>query len=168
MKNKNKDLLYNKEKQYQEKEYYWETDRRDVYYSALVKDIIRDNRTGQVLKCIFFCVICVVLLYTCLFGTVIVYIIAKKEQVSATDIAALIAGLGSIISSILVLPKIIAKHLFPEDSEKGRFDFIKASQRFDQPKDSEYDFFDEYDDESFSEPCLVTNDDDKCEKKKAV
>ena len=34
--------------------YYFESLRRDLYYSALVKDIVKDNRTGRILKYIFF------------------------------------------------------------------------------------------------------------------
>ena len=168
MKKKNKDLLYNMEKQYQEQEYYLETDRRDVYYSALVKDIVKDNRTGQKLKCIFFCIICGVFVFTCVFGMFVVFEVAKKEQAALSDFGAIIAGLGSIVSSILVLPKIIAKHLFPENSEKERFEFITANQQFDLPKDNELDYFNDYDEENTNVSCFATNENDTREEEKAV
>ncbi|MCR5020656.1 hypothetical protein, partial [Ruminococcus sp.] len=43
----------------------------------------------------------------------------------------------SILTSIIVLPQIIAKHLFPENSEEVRFAFIKDNQKNDQS--NEYD-----------------------------
>lgn len=133
MKNKNKDLLNDKEKEYLAQDYYLEADRRDVYYSALVKDIVKNNRTSQVLKCWFFAIVCLVFATICIIGMVIVFNISKKNDISYSDIGVAITGFGSVLSSIIVLPKIIAKHLFPENSEEVRFNFIKENQRFDQP-----------------------------------
>ena len=49
MKRSKKDLLYDKENKYIAEDLYYESDRRDIYYSALVKDIVKNNRTVQVL-----------------------------------------------------------------------------------------------------------------------
>ena len=45
-----KDLLQDMEEAYSPQSFFIESDRRDVYYSALVKDIVKDNRTSQKLK----------------------------------------------------------------------------------------------------------------------
>lgn len=129
---KNKDLLYNMEKKYSETEFYLESERRDVYYSALIKDIVKNNRTGQVLKCIFFGIVCFAFIFICVFGIPIIYHVSKRNTVSYSDIAIAITGFGSVLSSVVVLPKIIARHLFPEDSEEVRFRFIKENQKLDQ------------------------------------
>ncbi|MBQ3182184.1 MAG: hypothetical protein IJB57_00810 [Clostridia bacterium] len=131
MKNK-KDLLYDLESDYSATDYYLESERRDVYYSALVKDIVKNNRTGQVLKCIFFIVVCLVFAFICVFGLLIIFNISKRENISYSDIGVAITGFGSVLSSIIVLPQIIAKHLFPENSEEVRFGFIKENQKLDQ------------------------------------
>lgn len=44
------------------------------------------------------------------------------------------------LSSVIILPQIIAKHLFPENSEEVRFGFVKDNQKADQA------FFDNTDD----------------------
>ena len=132
MKATKKDLLYDMESQYAETEYYLESERRDVYYSALVKDIVKNNRTGQVLKCIFFAIVCFVFAFICVLGLLVIFNISKKDNISYTDIGVAITGFGSVLSSIVVLPQIIAKHLFPENSEEVRFGFIKENQKLDQ------------------------------------
>lgn len=131
MKAKKIDLLYDMEEKYSE-ELYYESDRRDVYYSALVKDIIKNNRTGQILKCIFFGVVCLIFALVCTIGVWIIFNISQKENITYADIGVAITGFGSVLSSIIALPKIIAKHLFPENSEKVRFDFVNANMKIDQ------------------------------------
>jgi len=135
-KKKGKDLLYDMEKAYSPSEYYFESERRDIYYSALVKDIIENNRTSQCLKCIFFSIVCFIFVLTCVLGIMIIYTISQKETISYSDIGIALTGFGTVLSSIIVLPQIIAKHLFPEDSESVRFEFIKANQELEQ---SSYD-----------------------------
>lgn len=131
-KKNNRDLLYDMEDDYSPAEYYFESDRRDVYYSALVKDIVKNNRTSQKLKCVFFCVVCFAFLLICSIGIVAIFYISKKENTTYTDIGIAITAFGSVLSSIIVLPQIIAKHLFPENSEEVRFAFIKENQKLDQ------------------------------------
>lgn len=132
MKWSKKDLLYDKEKPYEATEYDYESDRRDVYYSALVKDIVKNNRTSQIFKWIFFVIVCLVFAFICVFGLFIIFNISIKDEVTYSDIGVAATGFGSVLSSIIVLPQIIAKHLFPENSEEVRFGFIKENQKLDQ------------------------------------
>jgi hypothetical protein len=127
-----KDLLKDMEAEYSATQYYLESERRDVYYSALVKDIVKNNRADQFLKCIFFVIVCAVFAFICVFGLLIIFNISKKDTTTYSDIGVAIAGFGSVLSSIIVLPTIIAKHLFPENSEEVRFKFIKENQKLDQ------------------------------------
>ncbi len=127
-----KDLLNDMEAEYSETHYYLESDRRDVYYSALVKDIVKNNRANQVLKCIFFGVVCAIFAFICVLGLLIIFNVSKKEAITYSDVGVVAAGFGSVLSSIIVLPTIIAKHLFPEDGEKSRFAFVKENQKMDQ------------------------------------
>ena len=129
---KKKDLLKDMEEAYSPQSFFIESDRRDVYYSALVKDIVRDNRRSQILKCFFFGIVCIVFLLTCIGGMIVIFNVTEKDVLTVRDIGVAFAGFGSVLSAIIVLPKIIAKHLFPEDSEKVRFDFIKENQKSDQ------------------------------------
>ena len=63
---------------------------------------------------------------------IVIFNVTKKDVLTVPDVGVAFAGFGSVLSAIIVLPKIIAKHLFPEDSEKVRFDFIKENQKSDQ------------------------------------
>ena len=142
MKIRKKDLLRDMEKAYEAQEFYLESERRDIYYSALVKDIVKNNRTSQKLKCCFFAIVCLVFAAICIIGMIIILNISHKDNILYSDIGIAVTGFGSVLSSIIVLPKIIAKHLFPENSEEVRFKFIKDNQEFDQPI---FDYTDIYD-----------------------
>ncbi len=135
MKKKDVDLLNDQENETEN--IYVESMRRDRYYSAMVKDIVKNNRTSQRLKKIFFWVVCTVFLGICGLGAVVLILIAKKSDISIEDLGVAATGFGSILTSIIVLPQIIAKHLFPENSEEVRFAFIKDNQKNDQS--NEYD-----------------------------
>lgn len=47
---------------------------------------------------------------------------------NASIIVALVSGAISILSAIIVLPTIIAKHLFPPDEDKNMIDLVKSMQ----------------------------------------
>ena len=131
-KNKKIDLLYDKESEFDNQKYYNESDRRDIYYSALLKDLIKNNRSSQKLKKIFFWFICIVFVFVCVFSLLIIFSISRKDNITYGDVGVAITGFGSILSSIIALPLIIAKHLFPQNSEEVRFKFINKVQGFDQ------------------------------------
>lgn len=124
-KKKDKDLLAEADKEF------FPSAKRDVYYSALVKDIVKDNRSSQIMKCWFFVFVCGIFLFTCIVGMLTIFNISRKENVSVADIGVAITAFGGVLSSIIVLPQTIAKHLFPANSEKARFAFIKDNQQFD-------------------------------------
>lgn len=146
-----KDLLAEADKEF------FPSAKRDVYYSALVKDIVKDNRSSQIMKCWFFVFVCGIFIFTCIVGMLAIWNIAQKENVSVADIGVAITAFGTVLSSIIVLPQTIAKHLFPENSEKTRFAFIRDNQNFDSTyvlnnnnsvfEDNEYIDDDEEDDD---------------------
>ena len=105
--------------------------KRDIYYSALVKDIVKNNRSSQVMKCFFFAFVCGIFLFTCIVGMLTILSIAQKPEIALSDIGVAVTAFGGVLSSIIVLPQTIANHLVPADSEKERFAFIKDNQQFD-------------------------------------
>ena len=130
-----------------------QSNKRNEYYSLLVKKIIDNNDATQIIKYIFFGIVCLVFIAVSIIGIISILIIAKKDTMTNSDIGVAITGFGSVLSSIIVLPKIIAKHLFPENSEKVRFDFISQNQKLDLG-DPEYiddsDFYDYENDDTDS------------------
>lgn len=99
------------------------------------------------MKYIFFGAACAVFLDVCIIGILAVFIIAKKDNITVADIGVALTGFGSVLSSIIVLPQIIAKHLFPENSEEVRDNFIKGVQEFDQVNVNVDDLEDLFEDE---------------------
>lgn len=128
---KNNNQLQNAISSPEEQETYLESERRDILYSTLVEDIVKINKQNQCFKTIFFWAILAVFGVLCVGGISVIYNISLKHDIDYTDLCVAIAGFGGVISAIIVLPKIIAKHLFPEDSERARFDFIRDNQNFD-------------------------------------
>ena len=110
---------------------FFQANKRDVYYSILVREIINNNNTTQTLKYVFFSVVCAVFALVSILGIVAICIIACKEHIDYSEITIALSSLGGILSAIIVLPKIIAKHLFPENSEEVRFNFVTANQKMD-------------------------------------
>lgn len=110
-----------------------EADTRNEYYSILIEQIIKDNTTNKIIKYIFFAVVCLVFIVVTIGGVCILIFVSKKNniQTNYTDIVLLLSALSGMLSAIIVLPKIIAKHLFPEHSEQDKYEFVKSTQKFD-------------------------------------
>lgn len=104
---------------------------RDMYYSALVRDVVSDNRVSKIMKCIFFALVCFVFVFTCCYGMITIYNISERKSISASDIGIAFTALGGVLGSIIVLPTTIANHLFPANGEKERFEFISDIQKYD-------------------------------------
>lgn len=116
----------------------FQSEVRDKKYTQLVDEIIKDNRSTQVYKSIFFAIVCLILVAVSVCGIVSIVIIAGKEDISWADFGVAISGLGGVLSSIIALPQIIAKHLFPENSEQVRYNFIEKNQQFDLEQSTIY------------------------------
>ena len=108
-----------------------ESFKRDIKYSELLEVIVQNSKSDQRLKKIFFWIISVMFSLICIAGLYVIFIVANQESTSLTDIGTVIAGFGSTQRAIVVLPTIIAKHLFPENSEEIRFNFMKDIKKFD-------------------------------------
>lgn len=137
LKNRRKqDLLYDFDQDYEGKTsdifLFFESQRRDLFYSALIKDIVKDNRTSQKLKISFFIIVCLVFIGVCGVGAYVLISVVNKKDISLSDAGTAFAGFGSIIGAIIVLPQIIANHLFPGNSEEIRFSFLRRNHELDQ------------------------------------
>lgn len=134
--------------------------KRDMYYAALVKDIVKNNRSSQNMKCWFFALVCGIFSFTCIVGMLAILNISKKEDISTADIGIAITAFGTVLSSIIVLPQTIAKHLFPANSEQSRFAFIKDNQQFDSAYVLNNGNSTSEDDDSFDEDDEVEEDEE--------
>ncbi len=135
-KRRKQDLLYDFDQDYEGKTpdifLFFESQRRDLFYSALIKDIVKDNRTSQKLKISFFIIVCLAFIGVCGVGAYVLISVVNKNEISLSDVGTAFAGFGSIIGAIIVLPQIIANHLFPGNSEEIRFGFLRRNHELDQ------------------------------------
>lgn len=110
-------------------------DKRDKLYTDMLKKCIikYDAKTNvnAVYKNIFFYVTIVLLCVMILIPLLLLFTIARKETSSAADIAVVIGSVAGIVSSIMVLPKIIAEHLFPANEDVHINDLVKSLQEND-------------------------------------
>ena len=54
--------------------------------------------------------------------------IARKETTSLSDVAVVLSSMAGIISAIIILPKIIAEHLFPTNEDEHMIEMVKNMQ----------------------------------------
>lgn len=87
---------------------------RNNHYVATPMGLGKNNKINNILKCIFFGIVCLIYISICVLGMLVVYNISKKSVVSYSDIGVALTGFGSVLGSTITLPKIIGKHLFPE------------------------------------------------------
>lgn len=117
----------------QSKEDKTEYEKRDESYTLLLDDYIESSKSktawNKVYKCIFFSVTMLILVALVAFPIAVTIIIVVKEQSNlVVDIAALVGSIIGIISAIIVLPKIIAQHLFPTNEDEHMIELVKNMQ----------------------------------------
>ena len=116
-------------------DYFGEEDKRNGYYTQLLKQFTENHKrthTARIIfKWIFFCIVCLSFIAVVVAGVYAIITISQKEIIGSFDVGVAVTGLGSILSAIIVLPKIIAKHLFPEDGDVKEFSFVKDMLGFD-------------------------------------
>ena len=111
--------------------------KRDAEYTKLLVEYVKNqqlqNEAQRCFKMVFFIVVCAVFLAVVVLGALGIFFIAKKPEISWEDIGAALAGLGSILSVIIVLPSKIAEHLFPSSADQESLKFVQAMQSYDLP-----------------------------------
>lgn len=109
-----------------------EYDRRNSLYSDLLSNYIqmyrKKEKAKSIYKGIFFTVTMLLFLFVvgiCLYG---MYTLSTKGDGNLANVGIAIANIAGIVSSLLVLPKIIAEHLFPINEESNMIDMVKNMQ----------------------------------------
>lgn len=111
------------------------SERGDLYtalLNAYVTDFdVRHTQNRDFYKKEFFTT--VMRLFTlAIFGSICALIIVSiKNSGNNTELSVIITAFGTIISSLIIIPKIIAKYLFPLDEDDKVADMVKTMQRND-------------------------------------
>lgn len=106
--------------------------RRNDLYSDILEEYISINKAkskaNKHYKFWFF-LISMIVFAALAIGPIVVFInIAGKECATITDLATVLGCITGIITSIIVIPKIIAKHLFPTDEDTHMIEMVKNMQ----------------------------------------
>jgi len=62
------------------------------------------------------------------YGLMSINNISLKTTVTSTDLGVIIGGFSGILSALLIIPKIIAEHLFPKDEDTNMIGMVKNMQ----------------------------------------
>ena len=112
-------------------------DARDAAYTELLSDYIKSYNSKRKWNTWFklaFFIVSMAVFIVIIGGSIAALIIASLNVADAevwSVIAISISGVAATISSIIVLPKIIAKHLFPLDEDKNMIGMVKNMQSND-------------------------------------
>lgn len=103
---------------------------RDALYIKYIRDYTfsyNKRLKGQSkMKWIFFVVI-LFLLLSLVVGTVIaVCVVINKSKTTIEDISIIVASMAGVITSFIVLPKVIAKNLFPTTEDDHSAEIFKS------------------------------------------
>lgn len=106
--------------------------RRDELYSDLLEHYIDTNidktHRNITYKCAFFWIAMSIFIVLTVAPIVLLIIIACKNTRYTSDIAVVLGAVGGLISSIIIIPKIIAEHLFPTNEDSNMIDMVKNMQ----------------------------------------
>lgn len=112
-----------------------EYDRRNRLYTVLLNHYILsyriNNRHKRRYKLLFFIIINLLFAVIVLGSVVGIVMVAKKQSVALADLGVVLGAASGILSAIIVIPKIIAQHLFPKDEDANMIDMVKNMQQND-------------------------------------
>lgn len=90
---------------------------------------VNAQRTFQ--KKVFFWLVCVIFTIVVFVSLYFIWHTIKFNKFTTETLATLLTAFATIITSIIVLPNVIAKHLFPENGEDIGVEIIRAIQEYE-------------------------------------
>lgn len=106
--------------------------RRNCLYSDLLEQYIESYRSKAKWKKWFKLAFFIVTML-CFIGIIVVSLIAlifvaQKSKTDIADIGTVLGSVSGVISALVVLPKIIASHLFSTDEDSNMINMVKNMQ----------------------------------------
>ena len=109
-----------------------EYDNRNKLYTLLLETYIenykRKEKTKGRYKCAFFIVTIILFVAIIVCGLVGMVVLSILGDGSLANVGIAITNIAGIISTIIVLPRIIAEHLFPTNEESNMLEMVKNMQ----------------------------------------
>lgn len=111
-------------------------DERNEIYTKLLKEYFESYKSKtswkKWYKLIFFVIVIAAFGVIIGFGLISINNVSIKQQsTSLADLGVVIGSFSGILSSLLIVPKIIAEHLFPNNEDTNMIEMIKNMQQND-------------------------------------
>lgn len=112
-----------------------EYDARNQAYTRLlgvyIDDYVKKSKSKKSYKRGFFIVALSAFALIVLTAIVSIWIVTIRGNISLGDVGVVISALAGMISAFIVIPKIIAEHLFPADEDANMIAMVKSMQEND-------------------------------------
>lgn len=113
-------------------EYGLQYERRDGLYADLLEayiDVYNSKAAwNKWFKLAFFAISLLIFGGIVVVSLIVLITIARKNTTSLSDVAVALSSMAGIISAIIILPKIIAEHLFPTNEDEHMIEMVKNMQ----------------------------------------
>lgn len=127
-------------------------DRRDKAYSKLLENYIdiynRKAKANSIYKLFFFIVTILMMIALVGFPIAFMLIMAIRGDYRWEAVGVIVGGVASMITAVIVLPKIIAEHLFPTKEDENMIEMVKNMQLNDSKIRSSLDEMDPDDEDT--------------------
>lgn len=109
-----------------------EYDERNTLYTILLRNYIysyveKDNEKKRYKKIFFYITILTMVAIVAISLIIMVYIAACGKG-NLSDIGAIAGGIAGMITALIIIPRIIAEHLFPVNEDSNMIDMVKNMQ----------------------------------------
>ena len=112
-----------------------EYDARNHAYTELlrsyIKDYVQKAKHKKIFKCIFFGIIMSVFAGISIIAIAGIFMVLKHGNVTLEEVGVVIGALASMISAFIIIPRIIAEHLFPANEDENMIEMVKSMQEND-------------------------------------
>ena len=129
------DQRLNEETKKETSQYGIQYDRRDESYTKLMKEYIdnyqRKAKANRIYKGIFFGVTVFAMISLIILPLIILAYMAFTHVFNFESIAVVLGSVASILTAVIILPKIIAEHLFPTNEDEHMIGMVKEMQKND-------------------------------------
>ena len=94
---------------------------RGKLFTTFIENFVGESKRRatqqRIFRIVFFCAVLLTFFTLNVLSVMVIYEVSLKIESSYTDAAAVAAALGTVISTLIILPKIIAVHLFPSTEQ---------------------------------------------------
>lgn len=112
-----------------------EYNERNHAYTELLRSYIKDYeqkaKHKKRFKSIFFWIIMIVFAGISGIAIVSTFMVLKHGNVTLEEVGVVISAFASAISAFIIIPKIIAEHLFPANEDENMIEMVKSMQEND-------------------------------------